>query len=1043
VIDTKRTAGVFTSTVKNGARDDIRIAPAGSIELNGGTAIALDSANGVKNEGAITIKDASDATAILASAGGTGEISNSGKITITETYAATDADKDGDADGPFSKQAGNAGIKTAGAFSGNVTNSGAISIRGNQGAGISLSGPLTGGLTHGGSIDVLGDGAVGVRTGAVTGNVKILGAISAQGAGAVGLAVEGPVGGQLLIQGTIGSTGYRSTTAPVDTSKLDADDLLQGGPAVRIAGSVSGGIVFAVRPKDNDPKEADEDKDGIEDAKEGNASIAAFGAAPAVQIGSASGAVAIGAVAGEPTGFGIVLNGEVQGSGVYKGVDANGVQLGGTGGTVSVAGGMAVNGAVSAKSVDANATAIRFGTGASVPRLTVGGTLAATSGGGTAVTVRAVSIDVGASLPSLSNTGTISATASGDAVATAIRDASGTLGLIENMGTISASSKKAAVENAVAIDLQANGTGATVQQRSGPANAPAPKITGAVLFGAGDDVFEIGDGLMVGTTRFGAGNNRLTLGGDAILQGDVVFGAGADVVALGGTSIMAGTLDLGGGADSLSIAGTSLFTGKILNGSGTAVTVNGGTLDVRNAGPVALGSLAVAGGGVLGVTIDPLTKSATQYQVGTASFAQGSKVAVAVASVGTAEGQYVIVKAGSLTGGSNLTATNALLPFMFKGAVSTDQAAGQISLKVERKSVAELGLTRSQASAYDAVFKTLDRDAKIAGVFLGIRDGGGFQDAVQQMLPDHAGGVFETVTRGSRTLGSYIADPNAAVAELGGGLGFWLQQGVWGTSKSQGDTAAFRSSGWGASGGLELGTGIGKVGLSLAYLNGKTSQRRIDHQVDSDQYEAAVHWRNAWGGFNAYARASAALVNLDGSRQFIGALGSETVKRQAASSWDGKLYTASAGLSYQLSSGRLTVRPNAAIDYLRFDEDGHVEHGGGDALNLAVASRSSDELAGSASLTLGYDLGRDDRLLRLELEGGRRELLAGSLGQTVASFKDGKAFALAPDERDSGWLGKLRLVAGGESFRFGGEASAEEQNGRAALGFRATVSAAF
>ncbi|MCP2784490.1 hypothetical protein NK922_23910, partial [Salmonella enterica subsp. enterica serovar Typhimurium] len=81
------------------------------------------------------------------------------------------------------------------------------------------------------------------------------------------------------------------------------------------------------------------------------------------------------------------------------------------------------------------------------------------------------------------------------------------------------------------------------------------------------------------------------------------------------------------------------------------------------------------------------------------------------------------------------------------------------------------------------------KDAKVAGVFLDIREQEGFRDAVQQMLPDHAGGVFETVTRGSRTLGGYIADPNAMVADLGGGIGFWLQQAVWGTTKGRGDTA--------------------------------------------------------------------------------------------------------------------------------------------------------------------------------------------------------------------------------------------------------------
>ena len=63
-------------------------------------------------------------------------------------------------------------------------------------------------------------------------------------------------------------------------SKLDAEDLLQGGPAVRISASVKGGVLLDTRPKDSNPDDKDEDKDGIEDAKEGNASVISYGAAP-------------------------------------------------------------------------------------------------------------------------------------------------------------------------------------------------------------------------------------------------------------------------------------------------------------------------------------------------------------------------------------------------------------------------------------------------------------------------------------------------------------------------------------------------------------------------------------------------------------------------------------------------------------------------------------------------------------------------------------------------------------------------------------------
>ena len=227
-------------------------------------------------------------------------------------------------------------------------------------------------------------------------------------------------------------------------------------------------------------------------------------------------------------------------------------------------------------------------------------------------------------------------------------------------------------------------------------------------------------------------------------------------------------------------------------------------------------------------------------------------------------------------------------------------------------------------------------------------------------------------------------------------------------------------------------------------MNGKEEQRRIDQDVTADQYEAALHWRNAWGGFNAFTRASAALVHLSGSRRFEGLDGTTEVSRNATSTWNGQLYSLAGGISYRFETGRLTIRPGATIDYYRLHEGKHTETGGGDAFNLTVAARTSDELAATGTVALGYALHKSDTgFTRIELEGGRREIVGGSLGATVANFAGGESFTLLPEKREAGWLGSFRLVGGSEFFRASAEASAQEQNGRAALGFRATVSVGF
>src|SRR5690606_6797302 len=285
-ISTAITQPVKTSTIKNGAADSITITSSGSVKPSGGTAVTMDSDHAVTNQGTIGISNASGAIGILAAAGTSGNIVNSGTITVDESYTPTDADNDGDLDGPFAQGSNRFGIRTGGTHSGNVVNSGTITVEGNDPRAIRLVGALTGNLIQDGMTKVVGDRSVGVRADAITGNVRQAGEVSAQGEDAIGARFAGDVTGAMVIQGKISSTGYRNTTAPSSTDKLDADDLLQGGPVVLIEGNVTGGIHLAVAPKDSDADDKDEDDDGIEDAKEGNAALTSYGAAPALAVGA-------------------------------------------------------------------------------------------------------------------------------------------------------------------------------------------------------------------------------------------------------------------------------------------------------------------------------------------------------------------------------------------------------------------------------------------------------------------------------------------------------------------------------------------------------------------------------------------------------------------------------------------------------------------------------------------------------------------------------------------------------------------------------------
>lgn len=1042
-IDNAVTTPVATSTANNGAAADVSVTANGSVTVTSGAAVTIDSDNDVANAGKININNANNATGILALPGRTGDITNSGTISVLEDYTPKDNDNDGDLDGPFAQGSNRFGIRVGpgGTFTGAIANSGTITIEGNDSAGIAIDSALSGTLANNGTIAVTGDRSYGLRAGDISGNVRIAGSISATGEGAVGVALDGDIGGALVIQGAIASTGYRSITPPSDTSKLDSDDLLQGGPALRISGNVAGGIVFAVPPPDKDANNADEDNDGIPDATEGSANVASRGAAPAVQIGSASEAITVGAIAGNASGYGLVVDGAIAGIGTYAGVNGNGLVIGGLGGNVTIAGGMAVNGSVSASSNGANATAIHIGSGASVPTIQVAGRVTAAGGTDAGDLSQAILIDQGANVATIRNSGAISANAGANGSAAAIVDRSGGVGLVENKGSISASGA-----SAIAIDLSANTSGAIVRQTEVEQGATPPAINGGILFGTGNDRLEIADGAVTGATSFGAGDDTLSLGGDAAYKGNVSFGAGADHMVLAGQSTYSGNADFGGGADLLEVNGTASFLGGLANGGGLDVRVGGGRFQATNQGSVALNSIAITGGGTLGVSIDGAAGTNTHYDVaGTASFAAGSHVQVRLANISQSAGRYEFLSAGALTGADNLTFDATGLPFLFKGALEAD--GNDLAITISRKTASELGLNGSATRAYDAIFAALDKDSAVGSVFLGIADSATLRTQIGQMLPDHAGGAFETVTTASRTTARFLADPNAPVADLGGGWGFWLQQVAWGTSKNLGDTAAYDVNGWGANGAVERRTGIGSFGLSLAYLAGQDANGDNDNEVRTDQFELAGYWRVQAGALHAYARASAARINFDSTRSFAGtSLAGAEVDRTSEADWHGWLYSAAAGLSYELRFGRVSLRPGAGIDYYRLTEGGYAETGGGDSFDLTVGRRTSDELAGTANLSLGYEFGSrspDSIWVRTEIEGGRREILSGRLGATTAQFADGDPFTLEPAQRTSGWEGALRVIGGSGVTTIAAEGHAEEQNGRASVGFRVSVAFGF
>ena len=201
------------------------------------------------------------------------------------------------------------------------------------------------------------------------------------------------------------------------------------------------------------------------------------------------------------------------------------------------------------------------------------------------------------------------------------------------------------------------------------------------------------------------------------------------------------------------------------------------------------------------------------------------------------------------------------------------------------------------------------------------------------------------------------------------------------------------------------------------------------------------------GPFHAFARGSYGTVDFKSHRRFVGMDGTDPVVATSTGSWNGKLYSGTAGASYKLQLGNFSLRPQVSVDYYHLKEGHYAETGGDAAINLIVEGRTSDEFAANGALALGYNFfdqsAEEGGFLRAELEGGRRQLIGGTLGSTTAHFTGGQSFTLTPEDRTSGWTGAIRLKGGTSGYAITGEFSGEQQQSHVSVALRAGLQVGF
>lgn len=1030
VISTARTTPITTSkATAAGTPDSIRLASGGSIAVTSGAAVTIDSSHGVDLDSgsSITMAKAADgATGILAQGGTTGPITIGGSISISDDIDEyKDTDKDGDPDGPFASGNNRYGLRVTGPApkTGDilVETSGSILVEGNNSYGVSIEAPLIGNLTNFGTISVTGDNTRGVSvTGPVTGNVNILGSVTARGENAVGVAVDGPVDGRLNIQGTVTSTGYRYTTRPQSKpttgtvpaevlflENLDADDLLQGGPAVSISASATKGVLFDVSPsygaagiegdddgdgvkngdEDDDGdgvknrEDTDRDGDGLLDANEGAAKITSYGAAPAVVVGSANNAVTLGVAGTGNNAYGFVNRGEIFGIGVYDDVAATAVQFGVAGGqTVSIEGGVRNEGSIAVLANEADATAIRFAAGATTPTMVNTGTISAASATTNADQVTAIKIEAGANVTSLNNDGTIAATAGGGkANTTAIADLSGSLTSITNTRSIQANVSANAdgspiTGKATAIDVSANTSGVTFTQKgiAGTATTSDPDTDG-------DGVTDSREPTTFGDIKLGSGADLLDIQ-NGLVQGDISFGAGAD---------------------RLSISGGAIVRGAITNSDGQLdIDISKGTLDARQSGVTTISNLNIGADGDLIVALDPANGASSGFKVdGVANIANGAGLGVRFNSLLQDPTRFTIIDANTLNVGTiDGDAVQANSPYAFVVKAGADLAAGDIYIDARRRTAEEAGMIDVEAAAYDSIYGALGQNEAIRNAILNQTGRDGFFDIYEQMLPDHSGGPLLSLASGVDAVTRALTGRNASAAP--GETSAWVQEINFYADKDKTDSYGFRSEGFGVAGGVERGTNMGAIGLTAAFTSSdlEDPEAAAEEVLSANLLELGLYWRAQGQYWTTWARAAGGYASFNATRKLV----ADGINLKNESDWHGFTLAAAGGASYERNFGRLNIRPEIYGEYFSLSEDARTEKGGGDGFDLEIDERDGHMFSGVAAVNIGYGFGKDG-WIRPEIRAGWRQNFSVDAGSTIARFASGgDAFTLDPASIEGG-----------------------------------------
>jgi hypothetical protein len=691
-----------------------------------------------------------------------------------------------------------------------------------------------------------------------------------------------------------------------------------------------------------------------------------------------------------------------------------------------------------------------------------------------AVAVTGISIEKGAQVSTITNNGGVLAQLTGTGgvggSTTAIIDRSGTVQTLNNSGSIEAVLNNtlattplplvnaAGASNVVAVDMSAGTLPQTINQTFLPlaTSASVTVYSSTSSYTVGQIVSDNGN-IFVNVVAAGPGIDPISnssfwreIGATSpAIIGDVYMGSGPDTLNIQAGQVRAVTIAMGGALNTITVNGTAAnpaavsgaFTQK--PGGQFQISVDNGSLSDTNP---ALGqhatSITIGAAGVLAIGADPVNNRNTQFVVsGQTNIAAGGQIGLTLQSLQLAPTRtYTVIQGapGSITAPGLGSTGVGNTPFLYSASaalVPVDPATGdsEVQLTVTRKTAAELGFNRAEASAFDAVLSTLaSPNANNIGIqqaLLAQNTETGLKSVYDQMLPNQNQGIFEALDSAVEKISAMTATPPDNATHVGG-TSLWLQEVNERVERTGVDTLGSKAQALGIVGGYErMGVAGGALGVTVAYFNAQentTAAQLGAHDVAS-LVEASVYLRRSLGNLTISARGGGGYAWFTETRIFA----SEPSFSQAQASWTGDFFDGHFSVAYEVKLfGPYYARPEVSVDYLRLHQNGYQEQGTNTSFNLAVAGQDDTQFSGQGLLVVGRQWGKTS-WFRTEVRVGYREVFSGQVGETTANFADGTPFTLAGDPEKGGWATVgFSLKSGSEFSYFALEGDADFRKGQ-------------